>query len=67
MVLESLGVVLVFGTIWAALQFEGNPGQEGRAEFDEGDGSFRDAGCAARVPESVRQKVIWPIAARTPD
>jgi hypothetical protein len=50
MVLETLGVVLVFGTIGAALQFEGKPDQEGHAASDEGGGLLRDARSTERLP-----------------
>jgi len=62
MILETLGVVLVFGTIWAALQFEGSPDQERHAASDERGGSFSKAGRTAPRPKSPSPVSLAPTA-----
>lgn len=52
MVLEALGVGVVFATMWAALQFEGTPGVEGGASSDDGGAFVRDTASAVRITES---------------
>jgi hypothetical protein len=60
MVLETIGVVLVFGTIWAALQFEGNPGQESHTASDERGGLISDGGRTERVPKPLSSTSLAP-------
>lgn len=52
MVLEALGVGVVFATMWAALQYEGTPGLEGGASSDDGGVFVRNSASVARITES---------------
>jgi len=63
MVLETLGVVLVFGTIWAALKFEGDPGQESHSASDARGGLLSDAGRAQRMHKPLPSTSLAPTAA----
>ena len=51
MVLEALGVGVVFATMWAALQFEGTPGVEGGASSDDGGVFVPERASVARITE----------------